>query len=72
MLNFLVSTPHEDKAVFLLRLCILILTVSKNVREPFFQGVELIRGKLTGSRETWRHNNIQKKTVSGVGVVDYI
>ena len=51
-LNFLVSTSHEGKAVFLLRLCILILTVSKNVREPFFEGIELIRVQLMGSRET--------------------
>ena len=34
--------PHEDRAVFLLRPCILILKVAKNFRETFFRGVELI------------------------------
>ena len=40
---FLVSTPREDKAVFFLRPCILILKVAKNFQETFFRGVELIR-----------------------------
>ena len=35
--------PREDKAVFLLQPCILILKVAKNFRETFFQGVELIK-----------------------------
>ena len=38
----LVSIPREDKAVFILRSCILILKVAKNFRETFFRGVELI------------------------------
>ena len=38
----LVSTPREDKAVFILRSCILILKVAKNFRDTFFRGVELI------------------------------
>ena len=35
--------PREDKAVILLRPCILILTVAKNFRDTFFRGDELIR-----------------------------
>ena len=37
------TAPRKDKAVFLLRPCILILKVAKNFRETFFRGVELIR-----------------------------
>ena len=43
MAQFLVSSPREDKAVFLLRPRILILKVAENFRETFFRGVELIR-----------------------------
>ena len=46
MAQFLVSTPREDKLVFLLRPRILILKVAKNFRETFFRGVELIRVKV--------------------------
>ena len=42
MAQFLFSTPREDKAVFILWPCILILKVAKNFRETFFRGVELI------------------------------
>ena len=42
MAQFSVSTPREDKAVFILRPCILILKVAKNFRETLFRGVELI------------------------------
>ena len=34
--------PREDKAVFILRQCILILKVAKNFPETFFRDVELI------------------------------
>ena len=43
MAQVLVSTPREDKAVFLLRPCILILKVAKTFEITFFEGVELIR-----------------------------
>ena len=71
MAQFLASTPREDKAVFLLQRCILILKVAKNFRETFFRGVELIGLEVMWSRETWRHNDIQKEIQSGVGMVDY-
>ena len=71
MAQFLVSTPHEDKAVFFLRPRILILKVAKNFRETFFRGVELIRVEVMWSRETWRHNDVQREIQNGVGVIDY-
>ena len=47
MAQFWISTLREDKAFFfLLRLCILILKVAKNVWETFFWGIELIRVEL--------------------------
>ena len=61
MAQFLVSTPREEKAVFLLQPCILILKVAKNFRETFFLGVELIKVEVMKSREMWRHNDIQKE-----------
>ena len=61
----MVSTPREDKAVFLLWLGILILKVATKFRETFFRGVELIRVEVMLSRETWRHNDIQ----NGVGML---
>ena len=69
--QFLVSTPREDKAFFLPRSCILILKFAKNFRENFFRGVELIRVEVMYSRETWRHNDIQKEIQNGVGMVAY-
>ena len=71
MAKFLVSTPRKDKAVFILRPCILILKVAKNFRETFFRGVELIGVEVMWSRETRRHNDIQKEIQNGVGIVDY-
>ena len=76
MAQFLFSTPSpapppEDKAVLLLQPRILILKVAKNFRENFFRGVELIRVEVMYSRETWRHNDIQKEIQNGVGMVDY-
>ena len=38
--------PREDKAVFLLRPCILILKVAKSFEITFFEGVELIRAEV--------------------------
>ena len=71
MAQFLVSTPREEKAVFLLQPCILILKVAKNFRETFFLGVELIKVEVMNSREMWRHNDIQKEIQNGVGMLDY-
>ena len=71
MAQFLVSNPREDKGVFLLRPCILILKVAKNFRETFFRGDELIRVEVLESRETWRHNDIQKEIQNGVGMANY-
>ena len=52
MAQFLVSTPREDKAVFILRPRILILRVAKNFRETFFRGVQLVGVEVMKSRET--------------------
>ena len=71
MAQFLLSTPREDKAAFLLGPCILILKVAKNFRETFFRGIELIRVEVMQSRETWRHNDIKKEIQNEVGMVDY-
>ena len=38
-LNFLVLTPREDKAVFLLRPCILILKVTKTFEKLSFEAL---------------------------------
>ena len=43
----------------------------KKIRKTFFRGVELIRVEVMKSRETWRHNDIQKEIQSGVEMVDY-
>ena len=51
---------------------ILILKVAKNFRETFFGGVELIRVEVMKSRETWRHNDIQKEVQNGIGMVDMV
>ena len=59
MAHFLVSTPHEDKAVFLLWSYIVILKVAKNFRKTFRSG------------HVKRDVIIQKKILNGVGVVDY-
>ena len=63
--------PREEKAVFLLQPCILILKVAKNFRETFFLGVELIKVEVMKSREMWRHNDIQKEIQNVLGMVDY-
>ena len=52
MAQLSVSIPREDKDVFILRPCILILKVAKNFRETFFRGVELIGVEVMKSRET--------------------
>ena len=43
----------------------------KKIQKTFFRGVELIRVEVMKSRETWRHNDIQKEIQSGVEMVDY-
>ena len=58
--------PREEKAVFLLQPCILILKVAKNFRETFFLGVELIKVEVM-----WRHNDIQKEIQNVLGMVEY-
>ena len=71
MAQFLVSTLREDKAVFLLRPCVLILKVAKNFRETFFRDVELIRVEVMQSREMQCHSDVQNEIQNVVEMVDY-
>ena len=71
MAQFLVSTLREDKAVFLLRPCVLILKVAKNFRETFFRGVELIRVEVMQSHEMQCQSDVQNEIQTGVEMVDY-